>query len=80
MKQVSARDANQRFSKLLAEVAGGREIVITRHGKPVARLVPVSAERASAERAAAVKRLRARMKRGLSLGGAKFNRDELYDE
>jgi prevent-host-death family protein len=75
MKQVGARD--QRFSKLLAEVAGGREIVITRHGKPVARLVPVSARQESAERADAIKRLRARMKRGLSLGGAKFNRDEV---
>lgn len=79
MKRVTARDANQRFSKLLAEVAGGREIVITRHGKPVARLVPVSAQQESAERAAAIKRLRARMKRGLSLGGGKFNRDELCD-
>jgi prevent-host-death family protein len=79
MKKVTARDADQRFSKLLAEVAGGREIVITRHGKPVARLVPVSVQHESAERAAAVKRLCARMKRGLSLGGGKFNRDELYD-
>jgi prevent-host-death family protein len=79
MRTVSARDANQKFSKLLAEVAGGREVLITRHGKPVARLVPVSGERESAERAAAIKRLRARMKRGLSLGGARFNRDELYD-
>jgi prevent-host-death family protein len=79
MKKVTARDANQRFSKLLAEVAGGREIVITRHGKPVARLVPVPAQQESAERTAAIKRLRARMKRGLPLGGGKFNRDELYD-
>jgi len=60
MKKATARDANQRFSKLLAEVAGGREIVITRHGKPVARLVPESAQHQSAERTAAIKRLRAR--------------------
>jgi prevent-host-death family protein len=79
MKQVTARDANQQFSKLLAEVAGGREILITRHGRPVARFVPVSTHQESAERASAIKRLRARMKRGLSLGGAKFNRGELYD-
>lgn len=77
MKYVTARDANQQFSKLLAEVAGGRVILITRHGKPVARLVPVSARPESAERASAIKRLRARMKRGLSLGGGKFNRDVL---
>lgn len=79
MKQVTARAANQQFSKLLAEVAGGREVVITRHGKPVARLVPVSGGQQSAERGVAIKRLRARMKRGLPLGRAKFNREELYE-
>jgi prevent-host-death family protein len=29
------------LSKLLAEVEAGSEIVIARHGKPVARLVPL---------------------------------------
>ncbi len=36
MRTVSAREANQAFSKLLADAASGEEIVITRHGKPVA--------------------------------------------
>jgi prevent-host-death family protein len=79
MKHITARDANQNFSKLLAEVANGREVLITRHGTPVARMLPVLATRESKKRAAAIRRLRARMKRGLSLGGARFNRDELYD-
>lgn len=37
---ITAREANQQFSRLLAEVAAGRSFVITRHGVPVARLTP----------------------------------------
>jgi prevent-host-death family protein len=40
MRTVSAREANQRFSKLLEAAAGGEEVTITRHGVPVAKLVP----------------------------------------
>lgn len=40
---VNATDANQRFSRLLAESEEGREIVITKRGRPVARLVSVQA-------------------------------------
>ena len=37
-RTISARDANQRFSELLAQAAGGETVVITRRGKPVAQL------------------------------------------
>jgi len=37
---VTARDANQRFSKLLGQVEAGESFVITKRGVPVARLVP----------------------------------------
>lgn len=40
MKSVSIVELKSRFSALLAEVEAGEEIVITRHGKVVARLVP----------------------------------------
>lgn len=40
MKSVSVVEAKSRFSALLAEVEAGEEIVVTRHGKVVARLVP----------------------------------------
>jgi len=36
--KVSATDANQRFSKLLAESEQGKDVVITRRGQPVAQL------------------------------------------
>jgi prevent-host-death family protein len=37
---VTAFEAKTRFGELLERVSGGEEIVITRHDKPVARLVP----------------------------------------
>lgn len=40
MSTVTAFDAKTRFGELLDRVAGGEEIVITRHDKPVARIVP----------------------------------------
>ncbi|MET2832575.1 type II toxin-antitoxin system Phd/YefM family antitoxin [Mesorhizobium shangrilense] len=40
MKSVSIVEAKAHFSALLAEVEGGEEIALTRHGKVIARLVP----------------------------------------
>jgi prevent-host-death family protein len=39
MKQVGIFDAKTHLSSLVDEVEKGREIVITRHGRPVAKLV-----------------------------------------
>lgn len=39
-KQVNVHQAKTQLSKLLAEVENGREIIVARDGKPVARLVP----------------------------------------
>lgn len=41
-KQVNATAAKATFLRLLDEAAAGEEIEITRHGRPVARLVPPS--------------------------------------
>ena len=40
MATVTALEAKTRFGELLARVARGEEIVITRHEKPVARMIP----------------------------------------
>ncbi|HET7882049.1 MAG TPA: type II toxin-antitoxin system prevent-host-death family antitoxin [Acetobacteraceae bacterium] len=37
---IGAYDAKTRLSELLDRVERGEQIVITRHGKPIARLVP----------------------------------------
>lgn len=40
MKTTTVANAKSHFSALLADVEAGHEIVITRRGRPVARLVP----------------------------------------
>ena len=40
MSKVTAFEAKTRFGELLDRVAKGEEVVITRHDRPVARLVP----------------------------------------
>ncbi len=45
MTTVTASEAKTRFGELLDRVAKGEDVVITRHDKPVARLVPESAQR-----------------------------------
>lgn len=39
---VGAFEAKTHLSELLVRVEGGEEVTITKHGRPVARLVPVS--------------------------------------
>ena len=41
MKQVGVYEAKTHLPKLLDEVEQGATIVITRHGKPVAKLMPL---------------------------------------
>ena len=41
MRQVNIHEAKTRLSQLIAAVERGEEIVIARHGKPVARLIPL---------------------------------------
>ena len=45
MTKMSAFDAKTHFGKLLDRVSKGEEIVITRHDRPVARLVPEGVQR-----------------------------------
>ncbi|MDE0060023.1 MAG: type II toxin-antitoxin system prevent-host-death family antitoxin [Defluviicoccus sp.] len=80
MRTVSLMTANQQFSRLIREVEGGEDIVITRRGRPVARLVPHREDKtADPEWAAAYERMMARLEQGVSLGGLSVRRDELYD-
>ena len=39
--QVSVDEAKTNFSKLLARVRKGEEVIIAKKGKPIARLVPI---------------------------------------
>ncbi len=41
---VNIHDAKTHFSKLVAKVEAGEEIVIARGGRPCARLIPIAVE------------------------------------
>ena len=53
MDRIGAYEAKTHLPRLLDRVARGESLTITRHGKPVARLVPVAGERERARDAAA---------------------------
>lgn len=77
MASVGAFEAKTHFSALLERVAQGEEIVITRHGRPVARLVPALQDDEAALLGEAIATLK-RLRRGATLGGLSWR--ELRDE
>lgn len=68
---VGAYEAKTRFSELLERVENGAEITVTRHGTPVARMVPVRKLATREERAQAIAEIR-ELRKGLTLGGLKI--------
>jgi prevent-host-death family protein len=77
MREIGAFEAKNKFGHLLDEVEHGEEIVITRRGKPVARLVPAEPgfDREKARRAVAGI---LELSKGVTLGGLKIK--DLIDE
>jgi prevent-host-death family protein len=53
MASITAFEAKTRFGELLERVAAGEEVVITRHDKAVARVVPEGRRNLESLRAAA---------------------------
>lgn len=70
MKSIGAYEAKTHLPRLLARVAKGERITITRHGVPVAMLVPTTEPRAASAREA-IQALRA-FRRGRRLAGLKL--------
>ena len=66
METVGSFEAKTHLSRLLERVAQGEQITITRHGVPVARLVPAVPAQ-PADRAEAIEELR-RFREGRRLG------------
>jgi prevent-host-death family protein len=77
VQEIGAFDAKNRLSALLDRVEHGEEIVITRRGRPVARLVPVEASLDREKALQAAEKIIARA-RGVTLGGLKIK--DLIDE
>ena len=82
MSTVSAREANQQFSKVLERAVAGEEVTITRRGVPVAKLVPVHAVvDEQAERRRKMRDAMDWLRQNALQGGvvADWTREELYD-
>lgn len=60
MREIGAFEAKNTLGTLLDLVQRGEDVVITRHGKPVARMVKAPAARDAAAARAAAQRIRAR--------------------
>ena len=77
-RTISAADANREFSAMLRQVRRGHTFVVTSHGQPVARIVPVAAgERiATTARDTLFKRLRGAPVRSIG----RWTRDALYED
>lgn len=69
-RTVGAFEAKNRLSELLQLVENGEEVTITKHGRPVARLIPAS-QRDPAKVKEAIEWLR-RTREDRSLGGLKI--------
>ncbi len=76
MATVGAFEAKTHLSALLERVARGEEIVITRHGKPIAKLVPAEAGDED-QRDRVIERIKA-LRKDASLAGLSWR--ELRDE
>jgi prevent-host-death family protein len=82
MAKVGAYEAKTHLPKLLERVEKGERIVITRHGRPVAELVPVARRdtAAIAKALADARALRARLARkGVRLAGVLRAGESLRD-
>jgi prevent-host-death family protein len=76
-QQISLREALQHLSRYVDAVQRGNEVVITRRGRPVARLVTYSdRHKLSPEQKLAWERLKASAR---ALGIKKWRREELYE-
>jgi prevent-host-death family protein len=71
VKEIGAFEAKNKFGQLLDWVEAGDEVLITRRGKVVARLVPPAEAIDPDAGIAAAARIRARRK-GVTLGGLKI--------
>ena len=80
MRHVTAREANQRFARLLSSVEDGEQVVITKRGRPVAIVSPYRPD-LSEERKAAIEHLKKVMNEPVELHAPfrTFTRDEMHE-
>jgi len=47
MREMSVREANQNFSQVIGALERGETIIVTKNGRPVAKIMPQSQDKAS---------------------------------
>ena len=80
-ESISAADANRHFSQILRGVReDGATYIVTSHGKPVAKIVPIADESDDAVRERAKQLLLERLRKQPAMNLPRISRDELYDD
>ena len=81
--QISVTDAKAQLTDLVRRAEAGDEVILTRHGQPAVRLIPVSAQLSSderrARRRAALENFRGCARARAGPDGAR-SQDHLYDD
>jgi prevent-host-death family protein len=77
-KTITATEANREFSRVLREAGEGQTYVVTSHGRPVAKIVPV--DDVETQREEARKRLFERVRSQPFRKIEPWTRDELYED
>jgi prevent-host-death family protein len=74
---VSAAEANRQFSRILRAVESGETVIVTSHGRPVARICPVDED--SERRRVSLQHLLDRLATQPAMNLAKTTREEMYE-
>ena len=78
---ISAAEANRYFSRVIRDVREeGQTYVVTSHGTPVAKIMPVVDENDNVMRERAKQLLLERLGKQPVMNLPRFSRDELYDD
>ncbi|MDO5371310.1 type II toxin-antitoxin system Phd/YefM family antitoxin [Paracoccus sp. (in: a-proteobacteria)] len=79
--QISLSDAKARLTDLVRQAEAGEEVVLTRHGKPAARIVPMAPAPSGFARARLVESLQRSAARSVRRGPeAARSQDFLYGD
>ena len=79
--QLPVSDAKARLTDLVRRAEAGEEVVLTRHGQAVVRLVAIQARPSAKSRAEIIAAVRARAASKISAGpDAARSQDFLYDD
>ena len=76
-QSVSAAEANRKFSELLSGIRKGHSYVVTTHGKPIAKIIPITSFDTASQKARDILLTRLRSERIKTIG--RWKRDELHE-